>query len=395
MACGTGFGLGLSALPFYTYGVFVGPLRDAFGWSMATAQSGLMANYLVTIATIPATGWLTDRYGARALALPSLVMFSLCFMLLATLNGSSTQFFALWALISVTGTGTLAITWSRALSGSFDKARGLALGLALLGSGVTGFAGPPLARWLVDYVGWRAAYVSLGALPLVIAFPMVFVFFKEAPRHMTAAEPVGGATLREALRHPRFWLMGIAFFMIGAGVTGLVPNLIKILTNTGMTVHYAVFASSLIGLFVIFGRILCGMMLDLFWAPAVGLVFLVLPAVSCLLLSRGEVGFSAAAGAAALMGLATGAEFDLLPYLVGRYFGLAHFGAIMGALSSIFALGAAVGAPIMGKIYDYVGNYGPGLIGVGSFFTASAILLLFLGAYPAFALASRPPQVPA
>ena len=37
LACGTGFGLGLSGLPFYTYGVFVGPLRETFGWNMAVA----------------------------------------------------------------------------------------------------------------------------------------------------------------------------------------------------------------------------------------------------------------------------------------------------------------------------------------------------------------------
>ena len=246
--------------------------------------------------------------------------------------------------------------------------------------------GPPLARWLVDAVGWRAAYVCLGALPLVLALPIVAVYFREAPKPATTVEVVDGVTLRQALRHPRFWLMSIAFFMIGAGVTGLVPNMIKILTNAGMDVHYAVFASSLVGLFVIFGRTLCGVMLDLFWAPAVGFVFLVLPAISCLLLSGGNVGWGAAAAAAALMGLATGAEFDLLPFLVGRYFGLAHFGAIMGAVSALFALGAALGAPTMGKVYDYVGNYGPGLIGVGSFFAASAILLLFLGAYPAFAV---------
>ncbi len=384
MASGTGFGLGLSGLPFYTYGVFVGPLRDAFGWSMATAQGGLTMNYLATIVTIPITGWLADRFGARALVLPSLALFSLSFMLLGTLNGGHGQFFALWALVSATGTGTLALTWSRALSGAFDRDRGLALGLALLGSGVAGFVGPPLARWLIDAFGWRMAYVVLGALPLVVAWPMAFAFFREAPRSSGDAATLTGSTLGSALRHPRLWLLGAAFFMIGAGVTGLVPNLIKILTNAGVTVHQAVLAASLVGLFVIVGRVLCGFMLDRWRAPVVAFVFLVLPALSCLLLGRGEVGLLAAAAAGGLMGLATGAEFDLLPYLVGRYFGLARFGAILGVLSSIFYLGAAMGAPVIGKIYDHVGSYGPGLAAIAGLFVTSAVLLLFLGAYPAF-----------
>lgn len=397
LACGTGFGLGLSGLPFYTYGVFVGPLRETFGWNMAIAQGGLTVNYLATIVTIPMTGWLADRFGARALVLPSLVLFSLSFMLLSLLNGGTAQFFALWALVSATGTGTLALTWSRALSGAFNKARGLALGLALLGSGVAGFVGPPLARWLIEAFGWRVAYVTLGALPLLIALPMAYAFLRDLPASVgtMATSEATGATLRDALRHPRFWLIALAFFLIGAGVTGMLPNLIKILTETGMTIRQAVFAVSLVGLFVIFGRVLCGALLDRFWGPGVAFAFLVLPAISCLMLSGSAVGLLTAAGAAALMGLATGAEFDLLPYLVGRYFGLARFGAILGVLSAIFYLGAAVGAPMVGRMYDRVGSYAPGLVAIGAAFAASAILLLFLGRYPAaFAPPSEPVGAP-
>ena len=77
--------------------------------------------------------------------------------------------------------------------------------------------------------------------------------------------------------------------MIGAGVIGMLPNPIKILTNTGMTVHQAVIAASLVGLFVIFGRVLCGVLLDRYWVPAVAFAFLALPALSCLLRDSASV----------------------------------------------------------------------------------------------------------
>ena len=215
-ACAVGFGLGLSGIPFYTYGVFVAPLQASFHWSTALAQGGLTVNYLATIVTIPIVGWLADRFGARRLVLVSQVSFSLSFMMLGTLNGGRLQFFALWFLVSVTGTGTLALTWSRAICGAFDKGRGLALGLAMLGSGMAGFIGPPLARGLLEALGWRMAYVALGTLPLIIALPMSLAFFKETPgRTGEDVRPMIGSTLPDALRNPRLWLIGAAVLMIG------------------------------------------------------------------------------------------------------------------------------------------------------------------------------------
>ena len=85
-----------------------------------------------------------------------------------------------------------------------------------------------------------------------------------------------------------------------------------------------------------------------------------------------------------MIGLVAGAEFDLLPFLVGRYFPLGAFSGALGAISAVFYVGAAMGAPLLGRVYDLSGGSGPGLAGAAALFVMGAVGLLRLGRYPVF-----------
>ena len=62
--------------------------------------------------------------------------------------------------------------------------------------------------------------------------------------------------------------------------------------------------------------------------------------------------------AAVLVGLGQGAEFDILPYAISRYFGLRAFGEIYGSTFAAVTLGGAVGPLVMGVSFDSTGSYG-------------------------------------
>src|SRR5439155_25725626 len=91
------------------------------------------------------------------------------------------------------------IGYAKAISAWFDRRRGLALGIAMSGVGLGGFIMPQLAQALIDRVGWRGAYPSLGLLTLAIAFPQVALWIREPRpgegerRVVTAAELPGRA----------------------------------------------------------------------------------------------------------------------------------------------------------------------------------------------------------
>ena len=392
VASAVGIGLGMSPLPFYTIGVFAGPLVNEFGWGLDQVMLALPVFTFAAIFMSPLVGHLTDRFGARRVALTSVFLFSLAMMSFSLMDGSLEMYLGIWVLLAVCGAGTLPITWTRAVNGWFFHRRGLALGLSLVGTGLFGLIAKQYAWWLIELVGWRMAYVGVGALPLMVAWPVAFFLFREAPEEQVddedmAAEspPVrassGGLSLGEAVKDWRFWLLAYSFVPISFAVGGPIPNLETMMAGKGFTVGDAVTLASLIGAAVVFGRVIGGYLLDRFWAPAIAAILLSVPAVATFILAQPDLQFWLAAVAIMVLGMAAGVEYDLMAYLVSRYFGLKHYSAIYGALYAFFALGAGVGPYVYAAAFEATGSYDKILILSSFLFIAGALPILLLGKY--------------
>lgn len=387
-----GIGLGLSPVPFYTLGMLAPELAKAFGWSMGAIMGGIPVMTLTVIIAGPAVGWLADRIGVRRVALASVPLFGLAFMGFALSTGSLAQYYATWALMALAGTGTLPVTWTRAVNSRFDRRKGLALGLALVGTGIFGFLVKPYTAWLIAEYGWRGAYVGVGVLPMLLALPVAWLWFHDAEpagaahasARASAAPAAGGLTLRQALRDFRFWLIAVSFVAISFGVSGPIPNMENILRLAGFARGDIVALVSLIGLAVIAGRVVGGWLIDRFWAPGVAFIMLAAPAWACWMLAGNDVSAGQARLAIVLIGFAAGVEFDVLAFLTARYFGMRHYGSIYGLLFGFFSLGAGLGPVVFGRLFDASGSYDGVLHGAAVLLVAGAALLLGLGRYRRF-----------
>jgi hypothetical protein len=83
------------------------------------------------------------------------------------------------------------------------------------------------------------------------------------------------------------------------------------------------------------------------------------------------------------IGLAAGAEFDLIAFMAGRYFGMKNYGFIYGLQIGGVLAATGLAPPIFGHIQRVYGSYDPALIGAGVTFLVAPLLLLTLGRYPA------------
>jgi MFS family permease len=391
-----GIALGMSPLPFYTIGVFAGPLAQEFGWGIDRVLSGLALFTLTSMAATPFIGSLADRVGARRVALTSIFMFSLAFMAFALNNGSLALYYVLWVLLAVCGAGTLPITFTRAISNWFHAKRGLALGLALIGTGISGALVKLLAAAVMETYGWRAAYVAVGALPMLIALPVGLLFFhdvtdrgaseraaslRQLHTDSNVTAPVYGLTLKQALMDWRFWLMAALFVPLSFAIGGPIPNMETMLGSKGFNTMDAVFLASCLGYAVFFGRLIGGYLLDHIWAPAVACVLLMLPAISMLLLQGDAISYSIALLSIVLLGVAAGMEYDLLAYLVSRYFGIRSYAAIYGCLYAFFGFGAGFGPAVFGRAFETTGSYNIAFYWSMWAFIVCSFGLLFLGPY--------------
>jgi predicted MFS family arabinose efflux permease len=390
-----GIGLGLSPVPFYTIGMLAPELAREFGWTFGDIMGGLPIMTFAVLVASPAVGFLADRIGVRPVALASVGLFALSFMAFALNPGDIRFFYANWAIMAVLGAGTLPITWTRAVNNRFDDRKGLALGLSLLGTGVFGFLVKPFTALMIAEFGWRGAYLAVGALPLIIALPVAWFAFHDvgdrtqnaAQRRESAALAAAnapGLTFSQTLREWRFWVLAVAFVPISFAIGGPIPNMENILKSGGFAAADIVTLASLIGLSVIAGRLLGGWLIDRFWAPGIAFFMLCAPAAACWIFAHGPLTFETAAISIVLIGFAAGVEYDLMAFLVARYFGLKSYGAIYGTLYGFFALGAGIGPVVFGRAFAATGSYDGPLMQAVLMLIGGAALLLTLGRYRQF-----------
>ncbi len=388
-----GMACGLSALPIYSIGTFTKPLTEAYGWSRAEVQGIYTWMTIGNLVAAPILGLLIDRQGVRKVAIASVIGTALGYVALGLFSGPLWSFYLLAFMTAIFGVGTVPITWTRVVIDWFDVGRGRALGLALAGTGISAMVIPVYVTWIISQLGWRAGFVGLAALPAFLALPAVLFWLhdrtgahikKEVSEINVVRREDKGMSFKEVAKGYRFWALNFIFFFVGACIAGLIAHLVPMLTDQGHTPATAAQIAGAIGAAVIVGRIATGYLIDRFWAPGVGFIVLSLPVFSCLILATGGAGsVPIALTAAVLIGLAAGAEFDLMSFLVSQYFGQRSYGIIYACLYATFKISAGVGAPLFGFTFDETGSYNIILMLSAGSFVGSSALLLLLGRYPA------------
>ncbi len=394
VAAMVGVACGASPIPYNSIGFLLGPLHEEFGWSFRDISLGLTICGIAGSLLVPVYGSLSDRLGVRPVALFSLLAFGISFAALALTAASLTGYWLLWLVVGVVGFGSTPVTWTRGVNLWFFRRRGLALGITLVGTSLTAILVPPLAAYSVENFGWRLTFPILAVLPLFLALPIGLLLFREPrpeqrPPELTVDGVLPGVTLREAIGGYRFWLIWVSILCVAFAYGGIFVHLAQLLIGHGFTVTAAAAIVSTQGLAILVGRIGTGYLLDRFWAPLVTLPLLSAPAIACWLLAGDGLTTLLAVVSAVILGSAAGAETDLIAFLAGRYFGMAHYGKIYGMLYLPFGLASAVSPAVYGWVRDTTGTYDAMLYVAIGLFIAGAVMLLGLGKYPDFQAGKR------
>lgn len=391
-ASAVGLFLHFGSLLVNTFGIFLKPLGEHFDWTRGEISLAFTLGSLSALASMPVVGLLTDRIGARKLILFSMTLFGAIFGSLALLTFHLWHLYLLFILMGLLGPGTSAVPHASLLTRWFDRRRGLALGLAMGGTGLGGIVWPPAAQALIDAFGWQISYALLGALVLGVGVLVMVVFLKEpetdtaGARQATAAAT--GLNRSEALGGEVFWILTAAFFIASASVQACQIHLAPMLSDRGMTAASAAGAVSIFGAASLTARVSTGYLLDRFFAPRVARYAFIAIAVGLLVLVAGAKGTTAYA-AALLAGLGYGAETATAPYLVSRYFGLRAFGELYSYLFLTVPLGGVVGPALAGLGFDRTGSYGIPLMVCAAAMLLATVLLLRLRSYPTFTVLQK------
>ena len=167
--------VGFGSLLVFTFGTFVKPLGAAFGWNREDVSAAFGFAALTVAVCSPLLGRLLDRYGPKRIIIPCMAVFGISFASLGFLTPHLYQLYAVFVVLGVVGNGTSQMGYSRAVATWFDQRRGIAFALVMAGSGTGSMLFPPFAQTLITHFGWRAAYMLLGGLVLILGIPLTAV----------------------------------------------------------------------------------------------------------------------------------------------------------------------------------------------------------------------------
>ena len=374
-----GIMVSFGSLVVFSFGVFLKPLSDEFHWSRADASLGFSLAALSVAICSPLIGRVVDRIGAKRVILPCATIYGIAFCALALMRGALWQFYATYIVIGIVGNGTTQLCYARVISAWFDKRRGIALACMMAGVGVGAMAVPPLATWLIDMYGWREAYLMLGGSVFVFGVIPPALLLRETPPAATEAAQ-SGLTTTASMRTGVFSLLLTSFFLFSISVNGSIAHLVPMLTDRGIPAARAALAMTILGGATLLGRLLTGALLDRFFGSRIAGIFFSISALGVVVAASAHT-FAIAITGTALIGLGMGAEADVMPYLISRYFGLRSFSELFGYSFSAYAVAAALGPWLMGFSYDQFRSYTTAMVLLGGAMFLGAMILMSLPPY--------------
>lgn len=162
--------------------VYVIPIRNEFGIGVAAISLAEMLGRLVGGILGPVAGYLTDRWGPRAMLIFGGVASSLGFILLALTHSYLYFMLVFVGFLSVgfrSGYNNASIA---AVNNWFRKRRSLAMSIVSMGNGLGGTLAP-LIGLMVLSLGWRMAALISGIAILVVLVPLSFLL-RDSPESM-------------------------------------------------------------------------------------------------------------------------------------------------------------------------------------------------------------------
>jgi len=379
---------GFGSLFVYTFSVFVKPLAVEFGWSREAISAGFAVAAVTLGVVSPLLGQWMDGFGPRRIILICVTVFSCGIGSLSLLRGQVWQLYATCFVLGVVGNGAAHLSYSRAISGWFQKRLGLALAMVMVGAGLGAMILPVFAQLLISRFGWRTAYGALGGLALLLGLPLSWRYVRERPKQTkpaASAKPAGsGKSWQEGMSSGAFWIIVATLFIGSIAMNGAITQMVALLTDRRIGAREAALCASLLGGASVAGRVTAGWLLDRFFGSRVAFVFTLVSAGGLFLLAR-TITFSEGALAAWLIGVGVGGEAAITPYLLSRYFGLRSFATLYGVTWTFYAVAGAAGPILLGRSYDLTGSYASLLRMLAVLMVLAGGLYLLLRRYPAYA----------
>jgi MFS family permease len=382
-ACTLGNMVGITPVVSSVFGLFLLPLSMTFGWPRA-AISGVLGLFAgVSACMMPVVGRLADRYGARRMLIFGNLAFGGAIALLSLTTGHLVQFYMTFALVAVCAAPVSTPILAKVISDWFDRRRGLMYGVSAgFGNGFGATLIPIIAAVAMPFIGWRGTYLLIAALVVCVGFPVYTLLLRDAPKNRATVGETAhdGDTVGQAMNTRTFWVLLIAIASAAGSMTAVFSHVVPILAERHVGVAAATTVLSVYALVTAAWQIILGFVLDRVQTPRI-VVPMYLCSIGGIVLLEWGGGLPVLMVSGVLLGVGLATQYSALPYLIARYFGLRHFGAIMGASYSVVYLMQGITPILLDRMFDVQGTYRGAMFGISCALVIGGAVLLLLPQY--------------
>lgn len=358
----------------YMYSLVAGAVNTEFGATRFMLMLGSTGMFLMIGLCSPVLGRLLDRYPSKGILLAGAIAMGLGFMLVALsvhiwmVVASYVVFLGVGAaILSPLATSTLLSRW-------FVRRRGLAIGIATLGTQFGGFVFPPIVAATMEAYSWRIAIGGLGLAILVILPPVIWLLVVDRPENKgqlpdgqslpVAAEGQGAAPrpvapklgFAELLLQRNFLLVVAIVGVVVATNTLLLTNLALFAAEVGETPARGALLVSLTSLLGIAFSPLVGWLCDTISIRLVAALVTLFLALACFIFGVANT-YPLLLLATFFQGVGGGGVFPLWASLVGHLYHTRVYGQVMGSVTLLISISTAMAPVLGGWSYDVTGGY--------------------------------------
>ena len=370
---------------FYSFGIFLIPLLEEFGWTRAnTAGAFAIAIFIEGLGGIYA-GRLADRLGIRPVVFSCGVLIALACIGMSFIQ-NLWQLYVCYGLFLGLGLGCTYAPLASAVTRLFSSKRGLMMGIVVAGLGVGSLIITPFADYFLRHNGWRFSFGILGTMAFVVicgitkwfpsgvgipGSPIPETEVYKSTDHIEAPLPEG-PLLPSGGRQQLALICGLLICW-GYAAYGIMAHFAAYAIAHGINPPQAAFALAFLGGMISVGKITIGISVDRFGSKPTLVTALATMLASLLWLKQATLLWEFYLFAAVFaFGFACASV--VMPGLVADTFGLRSHGYLLGITNVFACAGCAVGPVLSGYLYDATGNYNSAVWIFAAFALASAVI---------------------
>ena len=369
--------------------VFVVPMSQEFGWNRTEVAGATSLGAVLGAGLAPFTGRAVDRFGARVtLVAGGLIVVAGC-LYLATAQALA-GFYAAFTAVRIADQGLIQVSAAVTAGKWFARYRGRATGVVMLGNAGGVIVMAPLVQLVISAWDWRAAWIMLAGVMLVVGALPALVLVRRQPEDLglrvdgdeissvsaNSEEPgldpdVGLSTI---LRTPSFWMILVSLFLVATATSGIGLHLVPHLTQQGLSAGAAVAAISVMSISGALAALACGLLAERV-APKLLLVANYLLAAASMWVLTAADNLPETYLFAVMQGIVGAGINTLAPILWAHYYGRESLGGIFGVSRAAQVVGFAAGPLASAVVYDRTGSYQGAFLALAGVALVATVLL--------------------